>query len=89
VTVACYLSNDTVLDSGDLLLKQFTVKRIDIGASVTKRVNLKLAKGTTASGKFLIALVNADGAVPDVAPATPRPLRPDPLKPAERRQRST
>ena len=63
--LAIYLSSDTLLDAGDLLLKQYNVGKMLAGQSKTKNVSLKLPAGTTASGKYVIALVDADDSTPD------------------------
>jgi hypothetical protein len=63
--LAVYLSNDTLLDSGDLLLKQFKVGKMKAGQAKSKNIKIKLAAGTTASGQYVIALVDADDSTPD------------------------
>jgi hypothetical protein len=65
-TLSVYLSADGVLDSGDTLLRKYNVKKIKAGQSAPRSVNVKLPTGTTATGKYVIALVDADDALPDI-----------------------
>jgi len=60
-----YLSNDALLDSSDTPLKQYRVRSLAAGRSVNRGVKVVLPAGTNASGKYVIALVDADDAVPD------------------------
>jgi hypothetical protein len=64
--LAVYLSNDAILDGTDTLLKSYRVGSIAGSKSVTRNIKINLASGTSASGKYVIALVDADDAVPDV-----------------------
>ena len=65
-TLAIYLSSDNVLDGGDVLLKQYNVKKIKAGRSAKIAVSIKLPAGTTASGKYVIGLADSDDTLPDV-----------------------
>lgn len=65
-TLAIYLSNDGTLDSGDTLLRQYKVSKVKAGQSASRLVRVKLPTGTSASGQYVIALVDADDALPDV-----------------------
>jgi hypothetical protein len=63
--LSLYLSNDAMLDGADTLLRQYKVGGIRTGRSNNRNVNINLPAGTNASGKYLIALVDADDSVPD------------------------
>jgi hypothetical protein len=63
--LAVYLSNNPVLDSADTFLKQYKVKAIAAGRSVKRNIKITLPAGSSASGKYVIALVDADDAVAD------------------------
>jgi len=65
-SLAVYLSNDNALDGGDVLLRQYAVKKIKSGRSVKVAVSIKLPPNTSASGKFIIGLADADDTLPDV-----------------------
>ena len=65
-TLAIYLSSDNALDPGDTVLRQYKVKKVKAGQSATQSIKVKLPQGTSASGKYVIALVDADDALPDV-----------------------
>jgi hypothetical protein len=61
-TVAFYLSNDATLDSGDTRLRQTSVRGLGVEEAV--RVSLQKVKlAASGSGKFVIAVVDDDGAV--------------------------
>lgn len=64
--VAFYLSNDGTLDGSDTLLKQYGVGKLRANQTARRGLNLKVPKGTSASGKYVIALVDVDDVVPDV-----------------------
>ena len=66
ISVAYYLSADATLDSGDTLLRLKKVSRIRAGQEMTRTVKLKLPAGVSASGKYVIALVDPDDALPDI-----------------------
>ena len=65
-TVAFYLSNDGTLDGSDTLLKQYRIKRLRPNQAGKCTLSLKLPKGTSYSGLYVIALADADDALPDV-----------------------
>lgn len=56
-----YLSNDATFDASDTLLKGFSIPPLRAGQ--TARVSLNVKLRSRASGKFLIALVDAHDAV--------------------------
>ena len=60
------MSSDNTLDGADTLLRQYAVKKIKAGRAVKVAVSIKLPAGTSASGKFVIGLADADDALPDV-----------------------
>ena len=64
--VAFYLSNDGTLDSTDTLLKQYRVGKMKPNQTTGKNLALKLPNGVSASGAYVIALVDVDDVVPDV-----------------------
>jgi len=61
-----YLSADTTLDAGDLLLKEVKVKALKSGKTVKRKLKAKLPEGTTASGQFVLAVLDADGVLPEI-----------------------
>lgn len=63
--LAIYLSNDATLDGSDTLLRQYKIRAISPGQSLTKSVSGKLPVGTDAHGKYILALADADDAVLD------------------------
>lgn len=58
-----YLSEDQVWDEGDLFLKQVGVGALKPGKSVTKRFNYKLPLDLTATGLYVIGVVDATALV--------------------------
>ena len=61
--VRFYLSTDAIWSANDLLLGQASVPALPAGQSKLIQMQSALAIGTTASGKFLIAVIDADNAV--------------------------
>ncbi len=64
--LAVYPSNDAILDGSDTLLKQYRVGSICGGKSVNRNIKINLPAGTSTSGQYVIAFVDADDSVPDV-----------------------
>ncbi len=63
-SVRFYLSDDTQYDEGsDTFLKQIVAGRIKAGKSKTKILHYSFPVGETASGKYLIAVMDADNTV--------------------------
>jgi hypothetical protein len=65
-TVAFYMSNDGTLHGSSTLLKQYRIKRLRPNQAFTRTLSLKLPKGTSLSGLYVVALADADDALPDV-----------------------
>lgn len=64
--LAVYMSDDATLDSdSDLLLKTYKIGKLKAGKQKLKKLSLKLPKGVSATGKYIIALVDADDVLPD------------------------
>jgi hypothetical protein len=62
-SVQFYLSDDENYDDGvDTLLKKVSTGIIKAGASSTKKMSYSLATGVTATGKYIIAVIDADHA---------------------------
>jgi hypothetical protein len=61
--VKFYLSSDNIYGGGDTLLKQISTGTITAGGSITGNIKFKLPTGQTASGKYVIALIDADNTV--------------------------
>jgi len=61
--VRFYLSTDASLGTDDLLLGQASVPALPLGQSKLIDVKFGLAIGTNASGKFVIAVIDADNVV--------------------------
>jgi uncharacterized repeat protein (TIGR01451 family) len=62
-TVRFYLSTDAGFGADDLLLGQASVPALPAGQSKLIEVKSTLAMGTNASGKFVIAVIDADNAI--------------------------
>jgi subtilase family serine protease len=64
-TLSVYLSIDSDLDTdgSDLLLKQVNVKGLKVGKTKKVKFKVKLTPGTSASGQFVIAVIDAANAV--------------------------
>lgn len=58
-----FLSTDPILDSSDVLLSEKGVGALKNGESTTRRLNVPLPEGTSASGQFVIAFADADNVV--------------------------
>jgi len=58
-----YLSSDGTWDSGDSLLKQVAVGALKAGRSKTRKLSYALPLGESAQGKYVIAWIDATGAV--------------------------
>jgi Tol biopolymer transport system component len=61
-----YLSNDAIFDAGDTLLKESSTGKVNAGASKDKKLKYKFPIGETASGKYVIALIDADNEVSEI-----------------------
>jgi hypothetical protein len=64
--VAFYLSNDGTLEGSDTLLKQYRVSKLKPNQTAGRKLSVKLPNGVSASGAYVIALVDVDDTVPDV-----------------------
>jgi len=63
-SVKFYLSDDGNYDEGaDTFLKKVSTGKIKVGASKTKKLSATLVTGITASGKNIVAVIDADHAV--------------------------
>ena len=58
-----YLSNDNSFSADDVLLGQVNIPRLQAGATKAIKVKPSLPAGSNASGKFLIAVLDATGIV--------------------------
>jgi len=58
-----YLSSDGTWDSGDSLLKQVAVGALKAGRSKTRKLRYRFPLGESAQGKYVIAWIDAEGAV--------------------------
>ncbi len=65
--MAFYLSSDEVLDGQDRFLKEKGVGKIKPGAQKTKRFMATLPEGETASGKYVIAVLDSLGTIQEVS----------------------
>lgn len=61
--VRFYLSDDNAYDAGDTFLKQVASGTVKVGKSVNKKLSYALPSGVTASGKYVIAVLDADDAL--------------------------
>jgi hypothetical protein len=60
------LSDDATLSDDDQTLREVKVKRLSPEKPLTLKLKLKLAKGLNASGKFVIAVLDATGVVSEL-----------------------
>jgi hypothetical protein len=63
VALRFYLSDDNVLDDGDVLIDDMPVKPLDMNESQVRRLHVVLPANTDAAGRFVIAFVDADDIV--------------------------
>jgi len=61
--VRFYVSTDSVLSADDLLVRQVNLGALPAGQSKLTNVSFPIPRGTSASGKFVIAVLDADNAV--------------------------
>jgi hypothetical protein len=62
-TIKFHLSDNNTYNEGDTLLKQFPSGTIMAGGSLTGNIKFNLPSGQTASGKYVIAVIDADNTV--------------------------
>jgi len=62
--LAAFLSDDSKLDSADILLSAPVFSQISPGQTRSKPIKLTAPKEMSLQGKYLIAHVDADGIVP-------------------------
>jgi C1A family cysteine protease len=65
-SIRFYLSNDNIYDGGDTLLKKVSVAKIKTGRSTQKSFSYSFPYGASPSGKYIIAIVDADNIVAEV-----------------------
>lgn len=58
-----YLSDDTVYDAGDELLKESSTGKIKSGMSKNKKLKYKFPIDESASGQYVIAVIDADNTI--------------------------
>lgn len=61
-----YLSPDNVFDGGDTFLRRVTVDTLKPGKTKSKKLKYKLPTGEDASGKYVIAVVDATGRIAEL-----------------------
>ena len=62
-SVKFYLSDDSVVDSSDKLFKKVATGKIKSGKSKNTSISYSLPVGTSATGKYVIAQIDANNAV--------------------------
>jgi DNA-binding beta-propeller fold protein YncE len=62
-SVRFYLSNDAYIDGTDIFLRQVATGSVKMGTSKSKVLSHSLPVGETASGKYIIAVIDADNTV--------------------------
>jgi hypothetical protein len=62
-TVKFYLSDNNTYDGGDTLLRQVPLGTIIAGGSLSGNIKFKLQSGQTATGKYVIAVIDAENTV--------------------------
>ncbi len=65
-TVIFYLSADGSYDQEDLLLKQMATGKLNVEGSKVKKLSYNLPAGETASGKYVIAVIDGSDSVPEL-----------------------
>ena len=65
--VRFFLSSDSTLDGGDTFLKQVLVDALKPGQTKKSTLSHKLPTGSTASGKFVLAAIDADNVVTEIS----------------------
>lgn len=63
--VRFYLSDDTVFDEGDSFLRQAPTGKIYKGKSKNRTFRYSFPAGTAVTGKYIIAVIDADNRVPE------------------------
>ncbi|MFZ3137525.1 MAG: DUF1566 domain-containing protein [Thermodesulfovibrionales bacterium] len=58
-----YLSDDSIYDAGDMFLKQVSIGILKIGKGKKKSLSYNLPNGITASGKYIIAVIDEDNSI--------------------------
>ena len=61
-----YLSNDDEYDTGDTLLKEKSTGKVKVGKSKKKNLKYKFSIGETASGQYVIAVIDADNEISEM-----------------------
>jgi hypothetical protein len=64
--VKCYLSNNATYEAGDTQLKSVATGKLKPGKGKAINVNLNLATNQTATGKYIIALIDKDNLVVEI-----------------------
>jgi len=64
--VRFHLSDNNVYDEGDILLKQRLTGKIKTGKSTNRSFSYSFSYGETASGKYVIAVIDADNKVAEM-----------------------
>ena len=64
--VKFYLSNDEKFDAGDISLKQIATGKIKVGGSKAIKLTYSFPLGETASGKYIIAVIDPDNIVKEI-----------------------
>jgi subtilase family serine protease len=62
-TIKFYLSDNNTYNGGDTLLKKVETGTITAGGSITGNIKFNLPTGQSASGKYVIAVIDADNTV--------------------------
>ena len=62
-SVRFYLSNDAYIDEADIFLKQVATGRVKMGKNKVKMLSHSFPSGETVSGKYIIAVIDADNTV--------------------------
>ena len=58
-----YLSDDEAYDAGDTFLKSVSTGSIKVGASKAKKLSYSLPVDESATGRYVVAVIDAEGAV--------------------------
>ncbi len=62
-SVRFYVSDNTIYDSADTFLKRVSTGKVKAGASKTKKLSYSFEVGESATGRYIVALIDADNAV--------------------------
>ena len=64
--ISFYLSNNDLSDAEDMLLKQTSTGKMNVGKNKNKKLKYKFPLDASASGKYIIAVIDADETLQEI-----------------------